>query len=288
MTDLETLVCAAYVFADDAVSPGRRPGRPAKVTDAELIALACAQAVMGITSDRQFLGVIGFRLWGWFPHLPDQTQYNRRLRGLSGVMLLVQQRLSVLVADGRVRIADGTLIGCANYAGCASRSDFAGHASYGYCASKSQWVWGMRLVVITDRRGVPLGWRLVAAKDREYEPVYQLAVTHPGTTLVADKGLCGRAYQETLRLVGVNLITPDRRRDATNLDHEQRLASIRLAIESVYANLKGQMRLEQHAAKTPSGLAQRIAMRLLALTLGILLNTLAGHPPRNLVAYDGR
>jgi len=49
MTDLETLVCAACVFADDAASPGRRPGRPAKITDAELVALACAQAVMGVT-----------------------------------------------------------------------------------------------------------------------------------------------------------------------------------------------------------------------------------------------
>jgi len=264
------------------------PGRPPKITDAELVALACAQAMMGITSDRQFLGVIGFRLWGWFPHLPDQSQYNRRLRGLSGLMLLVQQRLSLFIADGPVRVADGTLVGCANYAGCASRSDFAGYASYGYCASKSQWVWGMRLVVISDRRGVPLGWRLVAAKDKEYEPVYELAAEHPGTTILADKGLWGRDYQEMLRLIGVCLVTPDRRRDASNLDRQRRLASIRLVIESVYANLKQQMRLEHHLAKTPSGLTQRITMRLLALTIAILLNTLAGHPARNLVAYDGR
>ena len=36
------------------------------------------------------------------------------------------------------------------------------------------------------------------------------------------------------------------------------------------------------------GLAQRIAKRLLALTLGIFCNTLAGRPPRALAAYDGR
>ncbi len=44
-------------------------------------------------------------------------------------------------------------------------------------------------------------------------------------------------------------------------------------LESVFANLKGQMPLEQHLAKTPAGLAVRIAQRILALTLGILLNT---------------
>jgi hypothetical protein len=52
-------------------------------------------------------------------------------------------------------------------------------------------------------------------------------------------------------------------------------------IESVLANLKGQMRLEQHLAETPAGLAVRIAQRILALTLGILLNKLSGrwHEP---------
>ncbi len=48
------------------------------------------------------------------------------------------------------------------------------------------------------------------------------------------------------------------------------------------------MRLEQHPAKTPAGLAVRIAQRILALTIGILLNTLNGRPSRALAAYDGR
>jgi hypothetical protein len=48
------------------------------------------------------------------------------------------------------------------------------------------------------------------------------------------------------------------------------------------------MRLEHHLAKTLPGLAQRIAQRLLALTIGMLLNTMLGRPPRSLVAYDGR
>jgi hypothetical protein len=42
-------------------------------------------------------------------------------------------------------LVDGTLIACANYPGCRSLSEFAGHASYGYCPSKSLFVWGMRL-----------------------------------------------------------------------------------------------------------------------------------------------
>jgi hypothetical protein len=47
------------------------------------------------------------------------------------------------------------------------------------------------------------------------------------------------------------------------------------------------MRLERDLARTPAGLAVRIAQRILALTLGILLNTLTGRPARALAAYDG-
>ncbi|MGH3143558.1 MAG: transposase [Gaiellales bacterium] len=106
--------------------------------------------------------------------------------------------------------------------------------------------------------------------------------------MIADKGLWGRGYRQRLAATGVELITPAKQRTPSNEAGQRRLASVRLAIESVFANLKGQMRLERHLAKTPAGLAVRVAQRLLALTLGMLLNTLSGRPVRALAAYDGR
>jgi hypothetical protein len=47
---LETLVIAGYVYACSLSIP--RPGPAGKVTDQELIALAVAQAVTGLASDR--------------------------------------------------------------------------------------------------------------------------------------------------------------------------------------------------------------------------------------------
>jgi hypothetical protein len=283
---LETLVVAAYIFADEQAIP--RPGPRGEITDAELVALAVAQAAMGVPSDRQFLGLVGKVLPGWFPQLPSQPQYNRRLRRLSPALAAVQLRVAELVASSGLRIADGTVIGVANYPGCASRSEFAGTAAYGYCPSKSQFVWGVRLVLVTDPCGVPVGYTLVAANEKEYEPVRELTTAHPGCTLIADKGLWGREYRETLALQEVTIVTPDRTRTADNLAREKRLAGLRLVIESTISNLKCQMRLERHLAKTPAGLAQRIAQRLLALTIGMLINALTGRPPRALVAYDGR
>jgi len=110
----------------------------------------------------------------------------------------------------------------------------------------------------------------------------------PAEVVIADKGLWGRAYRERLACAGTVLLTPGKTRTTDNIGREHALASSRLVIESVFANLKGQMRLERHLAKTPAGLAVRIAQRILALTIGILLNTLAGRPARALAAYDGR
>ena len=124
------------------------------------------------------------------------------------------------------------------------------------------------------------------ANEHEYEPLLDLV--EPGDTVIADKGLSGHASNERMACAEVQLLTPARERSAANHDRERTLAGLRLTIESVFSNLKAQMRLERHLAKTPRGLAQRIAKRLLALTLGILLNTLNGRPPRALAAYDGR
>jgi hypothetical protein len=287
MTDLEALVVAAYVFADEYPVPAQ-PGRPALVSDAELVALAVAQAAIGISSDRQFLGLIGRVLPGWFPHLPEQSQYNRRLRRLVGLISSVQQQLAGWLDTGGARLSDGTLIAVASYPGCAQRSEFAGFARYGFAKSQHRYVYGVRLVLLTDARGLPLGYTLVSANEKEYEPLADLLTGTPAALVVADKGFWGRDYEKRLAADGTTLLTPAKTRTPANLGRERTLASTRLVIESVFSNLKEQMRLERHLARTPAGLAVRIAQRILALTLGMLLNTLSGRPARALAAYDGR
>lgn len=275
---LDTLVVAAYVFADSFVIP--RSGPVGKISDAELIALSVAQAVIGVPSDRQFLGLVGKLLPGWFPHLPDQSQYNRRLRRLTPWITTTQLGVAELVSTGQVRLVDGTLLSCANYAGCAQQSLFAGSAGYGYCASKSQWYWGMRLLLICDRAGTPVGYDLRPANENEREGVFQLASAHPNTILYADAGHRGREHHDSLSLVGVTLIVPDKHKLGQRPPTEVAKARTRLVIESVFSTLKRQMRMEDHLAKTLPGLAQRIIQRLLALTLGMLINSLLGRPPR--------
>ena len=141
---------------------------------------------------------------------------------------------------------------------------------------------------MADERGLPLGYTVVPANEHEHEPLADLLTGTPSEIVIADKGFWGHDYAARLAADGTTLLTPNKTRTADNLGRERALASTRLVIESVFANLKGQMRLEHHLAKTPAGLATRIAQRILALTIGIFLNTLTGRPARALAAYDGR
>ncbi len=69
--DLDTLVTALYVQVDDLLKadPDRTPWRPAvgiapKISDAELVTLAVAQAVLGLTSEARWLRFGRTRLRG--------------------------------------------------------------------------------------------------------------------------------------------------------------------------------------------------------------------------------
>ncbi len=95
-------------------------------------------------------------------------------------------------------------------------------------------------------------------------------------------------HHESLGLVGVTLIVPDKHKLGERPPAEIAKARTRLVIESVFSTLKQQMRMGDHLAKTLPGLAQRVIQRLLALTLAMLINNLLGRPPRALASYDGR
>jgi hypothetical protein len=78
-TDLDTLLVALYVLIDDHVIPPqqRGPGRPKKLTDAELVCLAVAQVLLGARSEHHWLRMCYGRLGHLFPYLPKQPGYHK-------------------------------------------------------------------------------------------------------------------------------------------------------------------------------------------------------------------
>jgi len=145
---------ALYVQVDDILKadPDRVPWRPAvgitpRITDAEVVTLAVAQALLGFTSEARWLRFGRAHLQQLFPYLPAQSGYNKRLRKLGGTLQLVDPRPghpNQPVQRRRVarRLHPG---GVGRSRETTTRSNLVDFAEYGYCASHSRYFWGLRL-----------------------------------------------------------------------------------------------------------------------------------------------
>ena len=145
-TDLDTLLTALYVLIDDHVIPsGRRgPGRPKKLSDAELVCLAVAQVLLGARSEHHWLRLCYGRLGHLFPYLPKQPGYHKRLKAAGPLLAAALDFLAREVPSWHdpVRLIDATPVPCGASRETVRRSELAGWAHYGYCAAHSRWYWG--------------------------------------------------------------------------------------------------------------------------------------------------
>ena len=295
-TDLDTLLTALYVLIDDHVVPSgqRRPGRPKKLSDAELVCLAVAQVLLGARSEHHWLRMCYGRLGHLFPYLPHQPGYHKRLKAAAPLICQATFWLAAVSPSfaGGLRLIDATPVPCGASRQTVRRSELAGWANYGYCAAHSRWYWGLKLYVITTAEGMPLSWCLADPKIGEREVAADLlaharetGALHEGMIVLADKGLAGRELERyAAGQIKVLLVRPDRKDERHRYGN---LGGMRQWIESVYDTLKDQLALERHGGRTPAGVFTRIAQRLLALAAAIWHNwTLTTTGLRSLIAYD--
>ena len=113
LADLDLLLIAVFCTADDLL-PERAKNARRSVTDAEVVTLCVAQAVIGIASDREFLAVAGKRLAHLFPRLPKQPGFHKRRRRLTET---IEWLIGVFAADSpgwtdEVVLLDSTPVEC--------------------------------------------------------------------------------------------------------------------------------------------------------------------------------
>ncbi len=281
--DLDTLCTAVYCTADDLL-PARDVNARRKVTDAEVLTLAVAQAVMGIPSDRRFLKAATMRLGHLFPRIPGQSGYHKRRRRLRETFDWLCAVFASQCPGYRddVLLLDSTPVECARSRETVKRSALGECAGYGWSASHSRFFWGMRLHLACGLDGTPRHAILASAERPEREVALELLprCLHGGETIVCDKGYVGRGFANAVAALGATVVTPPRHGKPG-----PHLGPIRQRIESVFQTLKDLLTLERHGARTPEGLRERIGYRLCALAACVWLNHQLARPTRALVDY---
>ena len=273
--DLDDLLCALYVLADDLLPARCGAGRRPRISDAELITLAVAQILLQCHSERRFLRLAGRQLGHLFPYIPKQPGYNKRLRSLAGEICLVIEHLarsSPSFCD-RIRLLDSTPVPCGASRETRKRSELAGWAAYGWCASHSRPFWGLRLYLLCAPDGMPVSFCLAPANEPEREVAAALLdrarqrqMLDGGEIIIGDKGFAGREFEQLVSSFDATLIRPDRKDEAARFG---KLGRVRQWIESIINTTKSQLSLELHGGHIPDGVWARVCQRVLALAAGV-------------------
>jgi hypothetical protein len=284
--DLDLLLTAVYVTADDLL-PGRPGNARRSVTDAEVVTLCVAQAIMGIPSDRRFLAVASKYLRHLFPQIPGQPGYFKRRRRLVDTL---EWLMGVFASQSPgfyddLLLVDSTPVECARSRETVKRSHLGDAADYGYCASHSRFFWGFRMHLLAAPDGTPRAVTLASPKRDERDVALELLARtrrQGPVTLIGDKGYAGKAFAQAVSDMNATILRPRRKGEPGKGPH---LAPIRQRIESIIWSCKGTLTLEHHGARTLPGLRERILQRLLTLAAAISLNHQLGRPSRALVNY---
>jgi len=286
LADLDLLLIAVFCAADDLL-PKRAGNGKRTLTDAEVVTLAVAQAIMGIPSDARFVAAARKQLKHLFPLLPQRPGYHKRRERLSDAieaLTAVFARDSPGYHDDLV-LVDSTPIECARSIETTRRSRLADAADYGYSAAHNRYFWGFRLHGLFALDGTPRALKLTSPKTPEREVCLQLLANverDRPLTVIGDKGYAGREFEHSASQLDATIVRPRRRDEPTGGPH---LAPIRQRIESIFQTCKDLLNLERHGARTLHGLRTRICARFLALAAAISLNHRLGRPPRALADY---
>jgi hypothetical protein len=279
LADLDLLLTAVFATADDFL-PDRAKNARRSVTDAEVVTLAVAQAIMDIPSDREFLSVAARRLAHLFPRLPGQPDYWKRRRRATE---MIDWLIGMFAHDSPgffddVVLIDSTPVECGRSVDTSRRSDLAPACAHHYSRSHSRWFWGMRLHLLAAPDGTPRAAILASADEKERDVALRLLARglHGGELVIADKGYAGKDFEHTVtERFGARILRPRR---ADEPGRGPYLAPIRQRIESIFWTLKDRLGLEHHRARSLHGLRARIAAKLLALAAGVWLNHYLGRP----------
>ncbi len=263
-----------YVVVDDwyqiegvKLLAGKTGSKPV-FTDSEVITLMIVQDYIPYPSETQFVEYVRANYLELFPNLVDQSQFNRRARGLR--LLVEQLRRYWICQKGWHRqsqfLLDTKPIPVVGYKRSKRKSDFAGSAEYGKCVSRKLEYFGYKLVAISTLQGIPMVYDLVPANLDERLAAEAVIDDLVYCDIFADKGFIGLDWQTQIFDQTNNLIwTPKRTNQHIQNDESLNrwLCSVRERIEGVFHEIQNTGRnVERLLCKTVIGLCTRVIAKM--------------------------
>lgn len=293
MLDKATVLTTLFTIVDDTMKGSpvihhalKRPGPTPHLSDSELITIALYQELIGEPREDHFFRLHQASLRTFFPGLNERSRYNRRKRDLWSVILAVRVSLQIVLEALQLEetaVIDSAPVPCVGYKRAKQGSDFVGTADYGVCSSKAMKYFGYTLHSVVSLTGTILGFLLTPASRYDNQPVVELldSFSHHLKRLLGDGAYNDTALESYLaQYRSLDLLAPTKvNQPPARSPHAQRqLNRLRLICETVNAQLQEQLHLSKHYAKSTWGVMTRIAAKVTAHSVGMMVNMLLGRP----------
>jgi hypothetical protein len=293
MLDKATVLCTIFTIVDDVMKGSPeiqraldRPGPKPHLSDSEVVAIALYQELIGEPREDHFFRLHRWSLLSFFPRLNERSRYNRRKRDLWSVILAIRLSLQV-VLDAleleRTAAVDSAPVPCVGRKRDKSSSAFVGFADYGICSSKAMKYFGCKLHAVVGLSGTILGYLLTSAAPYDNQPLVELldSIPHNLKNLLGDGAYNDEKLQNYLtQYKNLTLFAPTKVNQQPKRPKEQQKTQnrLRLICETVNAQLQEQLHMSKHYAKSTWGFMARIAAKVTAHSMGMMVNKIWNKP----------
>jgi hypothetical protein len=289
-------------------------GPPAQMSDSEVLCLGlAAQWRSGVpwNSERGMMRMVRKHLGHLFPVLLSQSAFNRRLRRLWGAFILLQgATAAALVTAQDHEVMDGFPSPIAHGARSFHPGWLYDIARIGK-GGTDRYFYGVRMLMTVSRTGVATGWTLASGNVQErwlaellcsaragvpqlrgplHPETHQPTVTAP-TEWMAPVQSCGHASHKPVmtdrgfrgadwlahwaQSYGIQICPPPPQASPAQ---RRWWSAVRQVVETTFAHLSESFGLKYPGAHTGWGLLMRVAAKVAAYNLGIMLNRALGRP----------
>lgn len=291
-----------YVLVDDAwrevvsklTRPVRSRGPEPLMSDSEVITVGLA--IESMFGGDEELGLSFLRQYhpDLFPHLLENSRFNRRRRDLACFIEAVRQQITTsyqLISESdRVRLVDSVPIPVCTYMRSSRCMTVAGKEYCGVMVSRRAKLFGFRGYVTTTPEGVVDQWLLAPASFHDSKITPALLQDCANLWVLGDNAFRDHSCAEWLKADhNITLLAMPRNSNLTvNGSNGYRTKTgelwpssvrylfkrLRRRIESAFAVLSTVFHLEQPGSRSLTGLIARTSTRILAYNISFLASPL--------------
>ncbi|QBP18111.1 IS982 family transposase [Acetilactobacillus jinshanensis] len=245
----------------------RRNVNHSKLTDVEVIALLCLQALLGINARLRFYhfildnGVISPN------RMPEESRFNRICNRDGVILQIIRWQLIIRYVYPKYSIIDSLPMPLCKYVRNTRATLLNRYANIGFKSTKKMYYYGFKGSFEVSDSGIVLAYTITKASIHDIKMVKTLVDEFPCQHILADEGYISKALKADLAKHGIWFWTPLRSNMKQYSYDDSLLRRLRRHIETVFSRLNQLFHIEHNTGRSLNGFQTRLEQALLVDTL---------------------